>query len=205
MAKDVHSALQRIVEKTQGCMSAKAAEEYVHVLKEEYRYQPRCVSKTQVEQSRTPLATLEGQTQPRATRSGFRCRRKSNSRGPLVSGQLAHFGLGGQFSRGAKRRRLSISVDTRKAFPTITFHSRAGTQRQWSQYCGERDRAHAALLLLSGCLLGLDQFWLVWCPRLDSKWKGDGVGSSRDVPANSRRSRMPSIRGPLPASLFARS
>ncbi|MDE3187447.1 MAG: sulfite reductase flavoprotein subunit alpha [Acidobacteriota bacterium] len=37
MAKDVHSALHRIVE-TQGGMSTQAAEEYVHALKEQHRY-----------------------------------------------------------------------------------------------------------------------------------------------------------------------
>lgn len=37
MAKDVHATLHRIVEK-QGGMTAQAAEEYVHVLKEEHRY-----------------------------------------------------------------------------------------------------------------------------------------------------------------------
>lgn len=37
MAKDVHAALHTIVE-TQGDMSAQAAEEYVHYLKEAHRY-----------------------------------------------------------------------------------------------------------------------------------------------------------------------
>jgi sulfite reductase (NADPH) flavoprotein alpha-component len=37
MAKDVHAALHRIIEK-EGCMPAQAAEEYVHVLKDEHRY-----------------------------------------------------------------------------------------------------------------------------------------------------------------------
>ena len=37
MAKDVNNTLQAIVEK-QGAMSAQAAEEYVHAMKEEHRY-----------------------------------------------------------------------------------------------------------------------------------------------------------------------